>query len=174
MRRLRNRLRARWARWRVKPLRSRVDRWAQATALAVAVTATVAVWPLWAEVVHPLGHSHDRDVTIEVRPLNGRNGRTTHRKAIVRRVDRGLASTILRERGVLLLGRLAMIGIASFLAGAVVQRLLLAKFAIKVGPLQFEEPDALPLSRVSEIVVGGLPSPEPAGPTTRSDDASEG
>lgn len=55
-----------------------------------------------------------------------------------------LGELIVSEAGLFVLVRFAAIASTAFLAGAVVQRILLAKFAVKVGPFELKEPELNP------------------------------
>lgn len=155
---VRARVRARWIAWRAKPVRDRVDSWAKLASISAAVLAIVALWPIWTPPERDAAERTHR--TIETSTTRSKEGRPAVTTTSVRteQADSDTSSiteAILHEAGLFVLIRLAAIATTAFIAGAVVQRILLAKFAIKLGPLELKEPQ-LDASEVVEILRGGV------------------
>ena len=68
--------------------------------------------------------------------------------------DSSLVDLLLGEGGLFILGRLGVIAAVAFLMGAVVQRVLLAKFAVKLGPLEIKEPEMAPTELIKALEEG--------------------
>jgi hypothetical protein len=79
-----------------------------------------------------------------------RNGRATERTVTTAPADESFTERALGESG-LLIGRIALAVLAAFLAGAIVQRVVLGHYAVKVGTFELGE-----LPAVAEDVKKGL------------------
>ena len=111
------------------------DRWSRAAAVLVLALGLVVV------VVPALWHGgslFDDPYVVpqtEVRELVTRADGSTTTTVTAREAERSLVERALGVSGLVLL-RLGVVALAAFLAGAVVQRTLLANFALKLGPLE--------------------------------------
>jgi hypothetical protein len=94
---------------------------------------------IWANPFQP--RTVTQTVTTQL-PSGGRRTQTTTREASEPFIERTLAPSGL------FLFRIALVAIAAFLAGAVMQRTLLGRFAMKVGPV--EVPDLRQAAAASE------------------------
>jgi hypothetical protein len=113
----------------------RAARWAAAVVLIVGLT--VVVFPallhpgeLWS---NPFDPSQTTLREITTLPYGTQIQKVTTSEADRSFIERALSS------GGLLLARIGAVALAAFLAGAVVQRTVLANFALKMGPLELPE-----------------------------------
>jgi hypothetical protein len=117
---------------------STASRWARIAAAIVLAIGLAVVIPPVVKHAHSLYRGDPftapRAVTVVVRT----QGRSVERTTTTKDVDEGLLDGALSAGGSVLV-RLAICVLLAFLAGALVQRLLLGQFSLKLGPLEVPE-----------------------------------
>jgi hypothetical protein len=136
-----------------KTLETRADWWARLTALVVLIAGlAVIVAPTLLHIdevwENPFVPAQTKVEEITIRPDG-----TTIEKTTTSEAERSFAERSLASGGLLLL-RLGAVAVAAFLAGAVVQRAILGRFDVKLGP--FELPEAKQTAEASEAALAAV------------------
>ncbi|MDQ3956683.1 MAG: hypothetical protein M3273_00005 [Actinomycetota bacterium] len=120
--------------------------------------AIYLLWPIWERDTRAVGIS-ETVRTAESETTASRKGRnTTDTTRVEEKVsrDNGPIAALLEETGFLVLARLGLVAVTSFIAGAATQRILLGEFAIKVGNVELAQIPGEEVSKSLDKAVSGL------------------
>ncbi len=118
--------------------RQRADAAARVSALAAAVFGLILMWPVWHVQQSPAQRTLERVESTE--SAGNRPARTTTSERSTTRTDNGIIEQLVQNRGVIALLRLLFLTAVAFICGAATQRIWLANFGIRLGPLDLRDP----------------------------------